>query len=222
MTMVGAEHSLSIVERKWLNTETFELICTRPEGFEFIAGQHVTMHLQEDEREYTILSPPSVDALHFLIKRIDHGRLSSVLAELEPGCKLAISKAKGYLIYRQTDRPIFFVGTGVGIAPFVSMAAAGVRDFTLLHGARDVAGLFFRQDLVVAANRYIPCVSGPIKPGTNVVDLHRGYVTDYVDRYIQPGAYDFYLCGSRAMIHDMTHLLDQHYPETRIYSESFD
>jgi len=220
--MVVAEHSVSILGRKWLDEETFELICTRPKGFEFVAGQHVTMHYQEDEREYTILSPPSADSLHFLIKRINHGRLSSILATLEPESDLAVSKAKGYLIYRRTDRPIFFVGTGVGIAPFVSMAAAGVRNFTLLHGAREVTGLFYRRDLVIAADRYIPCISGQIKQGTNVVDLHRGYVTDYVDRFIKPGAYDFYLCGSRAMIHDMTHLLDQHYPETRIYSEAFD
>ncbi|MGD9948004.1 MAG: ferredoxin--NADP reductase [Desulfobulbus sp.] len=219
--MVVAEHSVSILGRKWLNEETFELICTRPEGFEFVAGQHVTIHHQEDEREYTILSPPSTDSLHFLIKRINQGRLSGILAELDPESELAISKAKGYLIYRPTDRPIFFVGTGVGIAPFVSMAAAGVKNFTLLHGAREVSGLFYRQELAIAANRYIPCVSGQVKSGTNVLDLHRGYVTDYVDRYLKPGAYDFYLCGSRAMIHDMTHLLDQHYAETRIYSEAF-
>ncbi|MGE4560145.1 MAG: ferredoxin--NADP reductase [Desulfobulbus sp.] len=197
------------------------MICTRPEGFEFVAGQHVTIRRQEDEREYSILSPPDADTLHFLIKRISQGRLSSVLAGLEQGDKLSMGNAKGYLIYRPTDRPIFFVGTGVGIAPFVAMAAAGVKNFTLLHGAREVSGLFFRQDLVVAAKRYIPCISGKVKPGINVLDLHQGYVTDYVDRYIEPGAYDFYLCGSRAMIHDMTHLLDQHYPETRIYSESF-
>ena len=219
--MVVTEHSVSILGRKWLNDETFELICSKPEGFEFVAGQHVTMRYQEDEREYSLLSPPSADSLHFLIKRINLGRLSTILADLVTGSELAISKAKGYLIYRPTNRPIFFVGTGVGIAPFVSMAAAGVKNFTLLHGAREVAGLFYRQDLVIAANRYIPCVSGQIKPGTNVLDLHRGYVTDYVDRYLKPGAYDFYLCGSRAMIHDMTHLLDQHYPETRIYSEAF-
>nr|WP_321467616.1 FAD-binding oxidoreductase [uncultured Desulfobulbus sp.] len=219
--MVVAEHSVSILGRKWLNEDTFELICSRPEGFDFVAGQHVTMHHEDDEREYTILSPPSVNTLHFLIKKIDQGRLSSVLAGLDPGSELSISRAKGYLIYRPTDRPIFFVGTGVGIAPFVSIAASGVRNFTLLHGAREVHGLFFRQELVVAAHRYIPCVSGQVKPGTNVVDLHRGYVTDYVDRYIKPGAYDFYLCGSRPMIHDMTHLLDQHFPETRIYSEAF-
>ncbi|MBM9614046.1 hypothetical protein JWJ90_07075 [Desulfobulbus rhabdoformis] len=219
--MVVAEHSVTILGRKWLNEEVFELECTRPEGFEFVAGQHVTMRYQEDEREYTILSPPSADSLLFLIKRIDQGRLSSILATLDIGGELSISKAMGYLIYRPTDRPIYFVGTGVGIAPFVSMARAGVKNFTLLHGAREIAGLFFRQDLMLAATRYIPCVSGKLSPETNVIDLHPGYVTDYIDRYVKPGAYDFYLCGSRPMIHDMTHLLDQHFPETRIYSEAF-
>ena len=72
-----------------------------------------------------------------------------------------------------------------------------------------------------AADRYIPCVSGPVKQGAMVLDLHRGRVTDYLDRYLKPAAYDFYLCGSGAMIHDVTHLLDQHCPGSCIYSESF-
>ena len=94
MTMVVAEHSVTILGRKWLNDEIFELVCTRPKDFDFVAGQHVTVHYQEDEREYSILSPPSADSLHFLIKRIEQGRLSSILATLEMGEELSISKAK--------------------------------------------------------------------------------------------------------------------------------
>ena len=101
------------------------------------------------------------------------------------------------------------------------MAAAGIKGFTLIHGTREVSGLLYRQELLRAADRYIPCVSGAVKQGAMVFDLHRGRVTDYLDRTLKPAAYDFYLCGSGAMIHDVTHLLDQHCPGTRIYSESF-
>lgn len=182
----------------------------------------MTISHQGHEREYTILSSPDGNRLIFLVKRLSQGLLSNVLAELDIGDSLSISRAKGYLVYRPTNRPVYFVATGVGIAPFVAMAAAGIQDFVLLHGAREPSGLYYRKELVVAANRYIPCLSGALKPGINLLDLHRGYVTDYIDRNLKPGTYDFYLCGSRAMIHDMTHLLDQHYPGTRIYSEVFD
>lgn len=219
--MVVAENAVSVLGRKWLDEETFELICTRPEGFEFVAGQHVTIRQGGDEREYSILSSPDANTLHFLIKRINQGRLSRVLAELDSGEELSMSQAKGYLVYRPTDRPVYFVATGVGIAPFVAMAASGIRDFILLHGAREASGLFYRKELLLAARRYIPCLSGTGRSGVNMLDLHRGYVTDYIDRNLKPGTYDFYLCGSMAMIRDMTHLLDQHYPGTRIYSEAF-
>ncbi|WP_306546429.1 ferredoxin--NADP reductase [Desulfobulbus sp.] len=214
-------HVTTVLGHVRLNSETFELICSRPEGFQFVAGQHVTLSYGGEEREYTILSPPKTPELRFLIKRVAGGALSNALGELAPGVLLGISKAKGYLIYRPTDRPVYFVATGVGIAPFVAMAAAGVTGFTLIHGTREVSGLLYRRELTLAANRYIPCLSGAIRPGTALLDLHRGYVTDYVDRHIKPGLYDFYLCGARAMIHDMTHILDQHYPGTRIYSEAY-
>ena len=219
--MVAADYSVLMLGRNWLTEDTFELVCSRPAPFAFVAGQHVTLSYQGQGREYSLLSSPGEDCLRFLIKRIERGHLSNVLAELEVGSSLGLSKAEGYLVYRPTERPVYFVATGVGIAPFVAMAAAGVRGFTLIHGTREMSGLLYRQELLRAADRYIPCVSGPVKPGALVLDLYRGRVTDYLDRYLKPAAYDFYLCGSGSMIHDMTHFLDQHCPGTRIYSESF-
>jgi len=219
--MVGAEYSVSILERNWLSDDTFSLVCSRPKQFSFVAGQHVTLGHEGQAREYSILASPMGDTLHFLIKRVDQGQMSNVLAELEVGTTLGMSKAQGYLVYRPTDRPVYFVANGVGIAPFVAMAAVGITGFTILHGARELSGLLYRKELLQAADRYIPCVSGSVKQGAMVLDLHRGRVTDYLDRYLKPGVYDFYLCGSSAMIHDVTHLLDQLCPGTRIYSESF-
>lgn len=219
--MVAADYSVLLLGRNWLTEDTFELVCSRPSQFAFVAGQHVTLSYQGLGREYSILSSPREESLRFLIKRIEQGHLSTVLAEMEVGTGLDMSKANGYLLYRPTDRPVYFVATGVGIAPFVAMAAAGIKGFTLIHGTREVSGLVYRQELLRAAERYIPCVSGPVKQGSTILDLYRGRVTDYLDRYLKPAAYDFYLCGSGAMIHDVTHLLDQYSPDTRIYSESF-
>lgn len=221
MNSVAPPLITSVKGQVWLDNESFELICSRPENFQFIAGQHVALTHQGKERDYTILSAPDAPELRFLIKRVAGGALSNTLAELTPGAQLLMSKAKGYLTYRPTDRPVYFVATGVGIAPFVAMAAAGVTGFTLIHGTREASQLFYRRELTLAARRYIPCLSGQIKQGTALLDLHRGYVTDYIDRHLKPGLYDFYLCGARAMIHDMTHILDQHYPDTRIYSEAY-
>jgi len=218
---VPPTYSVVVVGRQWLNEDVFVLICSRPAGFSFLAGQYVTLSLAEGEREYTLLSPPTAPELRFLVKRLKGGRVSGALAELAPGTPLGMGRAMGYLTYRPTDRPVVFVATGVGVAPFVAMVAAGVTGFTLLHGVRTVSALFFRQELSVAAHRYIPCLSGKAEPGIALPALHRGRVTDYVDRTFRPGLYDFYLCGARAMITDMTLLLDELCPEARVYSEAF-
>jgi ferredoxin-NADP reductase len=218
---VQFNHSVAVVRRDWLNGEVFVLTCSCPPGFQSQAGQYVSIMHGGEEREYTLLSPPEASVLRFLIKRIEGGKLSGALGDCAPGTVLNISKAKGYLTYRSPDRPVFFVATGVGIAPFVAMVAAGITGYTLIHGARTVSGLFYRQELIAAAKQYIACVSGTLDAETAVPDLQQGYVTQYIERHLQPGLYDFYLCGSRAMITDVTHLLDQRCPDARIYSEAY-
>jgi len=214
-------HTVTVAGRQWLDADSFVLQCSRPDAFSFEAGQHVSLFCEQEERDYTLLSAPSAVDLRFLIKRVAGGKLSTRLAELAPGAVLAMSRAKGYLTYRSTDRPAVFVATGVGIAPFVSMAAAGKTGYTLIQGARNPAGLYFRQELRAAAARYIPCVSGTTKAAADLPNLYPGRVTGAVKRFLEPGRYDVYLCGSRAMITEMILLLDEHCPAARIYSEAY-
>jgi ferredoxin-NADP reductase len=221
MDLSAPAYRTTVLSRIWLNEETFELTCTRPQGLQFLAGQYVALLVQGEEREYTLLSPPDALSLRFLIKKVTGGQLSVALANIAPGGVLAMGKPKGYLTYRPTDRPVYFVATGVGIAPFVAMAADGVRGFHLLHGARTGAGLFYRQELAAAAGQYIPCLSGKDPSMAALPGLYHGYVTEYLQENLKGGPFDFYLCGSRAMIRDMTHFLDQHHPDTRIYSEAY-
>lgn len=211
----------TVLSRTWLNQETFELCCTRPQGFEFLVGQYVTLGVRGEEREYTLIASPDAQELRFLIKRVVGGALSTVLANIAPKDVLEMGYAKGYLTFRPTDRPVYFVATGVGIAPFIAMAADGVRGFHLLHGARNEDGLFYRQEMSAAACQYIPCLSGKDWPSVTLPGLFFGYVTDYLQANLQGGPFDFYLCGSMAMIRDVTHHLDRHHPDTRIYSEAY-
>ena len=212
---------ISVLERVWLNDDNFSLTCTRPEGFRFQAGQYVTLGMGGVEREYTLTSPPDAPVLRFLVKRVVGGRMSEVLSQMALGKQLAMAEPKGYLTHRPSSREAVFVGTGVGIAPYVAMATAGVRGFTLIQGARLVSGLFYRQELQAAADRYVACLSGKDED-LAAVGAFPGYVTTWVAANLPTGNYDFYLCGSRAMIHDMTHLLDRSFPDAVIYSEAYD
>jgi len=209
----------SVLARRWCNEDAFELTCSRPQGFDFVAGQYVSLGIQGEEREYTLVSPPAGDDLRFLIKRVVGGQVSSALGTVAPGTVLAMGRAKGYLRYQPSDRPIYMVATGVGIAPFVAMAADGARGFHLLHGVRTAAGLVYQQELRAAAAQYLPCLSG--QGDIDLPGIYRGYVTKYIEENLKGGPFDFYLCGSMAMIRDLTLLLDRCHPASRIYSEAY-
>lgn len=215
------EYPVTLLERRWFNEDVFELRCSRPAGFSFLPGQFVRVRHQDVEREYTLVSAPADPVLRLLIKRVPQGRFSPLLAQLPSGTELAISAAQGYFCFQPSARQACFIATGTGIAPFVAMCADGVRDFILLHGVRHPSALVYRQELSAAAASYVPCLSTPVG-ADGIQPIFHGYVGAYVETMLPPGDYDFYLCGLRRMVHDLTHLLDTLHPRARVYSEAYD
>ena len=45
---------VQVLNRVWLDGENFELTCTRPRNFSFLAGQHVSLGHGNLERDYNI------------------------------------------------------------------------------------------------------------------------------------------------------------------------
>ncbi|MDO5673651.1 MAG: FAD-binding oxidoreductase [bacterium] len=214
-------HILTILKRHWFNDEIYELHCSKPDGFIFLPGQFIHLRYLDMEREYTLISAPDEPVLRLLIKRMPEGRLSVALAELAIGSEIALSAAQGYFCYQPSEREACFIATGTGIAPFIAMWAGGLSGFTLLHGVSHPSALVYRQELSAAAKRYVPCLSSAAAMEGDPPPF-RGYVGAYVETMLPADNYDFYLCGRRSMIHDLTHLLDARYPDARIYSEAYD
>jgi benzoate/toluate 1,2-dioxygenase reductase subunit len=114
------------------------------------------------------------------------------------------------------------VATGTGIAPFAAMARAGVRGFLLLHGVREPEELYYEALFRGAAARVVPCLTGH---GSGGPPRHEqafpGRVTAYIEAHLPRRPYDFYLCGREEMIRDVTFLVDEGFPGSRVYSEIF-
>jgi len=207
-----------ILSRRWLSPTTFELILERPAGFDFQPGQRVRLWSGPNEREYSIAAAPGDPDVALCIRRVAGGEVSAWLSTAGIGTELCCSGPHGYFTFKPSPRPAIFVATGTGVAPFVSMARAGTKGFTLLHGVKRAEDLFYRDLLAASARRYIACLSeaAPADP-----DVFAGRVTRHLERQVPPGACDFYLCGRREMIRDVTWLIDDRFPGSRVYSEIF-
>ena len=207
-----------LLNRRSLTNRIFEIQLSRPHGFRFLPGQWVRLFLEASSRDYSLVSAPEDAALAFCIRQVHGGRISPLLAEAEKGASFSITGPHGYFIYRNSNRRAVFVATGVGIAPFVSMARAGIAGFILLHGVRKPTDLIYGDVFSKSAERYIPCIS---EPGATVSGAFHGRVTDFLEKHLWPDAYDFYLCGRSEMIRDATLIADERFPGAPVYAETF-
>jgi ferredoxin-NADP reductase len=214
----SATYTTKILERRWLSQGTFELICGRPASFAFAAGQKLRVAGPDGPREYSIVSAPTETTLDMCIRKIDGGRISTALSRSAIGSALTFSGPFGYFNYRPSERQAVFVATGTGIAPFVCMSRAGIRDYILLHGVRQMADLYYRSELEAAACRYIPCLSNAAGVSQN---CFHGRVTEFLKTKLAQADYDFYLCGSGRMIRDCVLLVDERFDRSLIFTEKF-
>ena len=214
-------HSTVLVERRWLSENAFQLELTKPPSLEFTPGQRFQFILENTERDYSVITSPDDPGIDFCIRKVDGGLFSPILAEAEEGSGFSFTGPYGYFTYRPSERDPVFVATGTGIAPFVSMARSGVTGFTLLHDARTSAELFYGDVFQKTAKMYVPCLSAMDTDADVPPDAFPGRVTEYLSEHLQGGAYDFYLCGRGDMIRDVTLLVDEHFPDSLVYTEIY-
>ena len=203
-------------DRAWLSEKAFQVALDRPSGFRFLPGQSIRIANGSAERDYSLACAPDSELLTLCVRHVLHGILSTFLAEAPLGTSLTFTGPHGYFLFQESAQPPVFVATGAGVAPFCSMSSAGVNGFTLLHGVRTVNELYYERHLRAASALYVPCLSEGTTPG-----CFTGRVSDWAREHLPPLTYDFYLCGSREMIRDVTRLADERFPGSLVHTEIF-
>jgi benzoate/toluate 1,2-dioxygenase reductase subunit len=210
--------ALTLSGRRWLSKRAFEIKFSRPSNLVFQPGQRIRIHHQTAERDYTPVSAPHDPEIALCIRKVAGGLFTPLLSEADIGTRFAASGPDGYFTFKRSSRTPIFVATGAGIAPFCSMARSGIGGFTLLHGVDNPEDLYYKAELETAAALFVPCIS---KDDSSFGEYFHGRVTDYLNRHLTRAAYDFYLCGRREMIRDVTWLVDEKYQDSHIYTEAF-
>ncbi len=195
------------------------------------AGKPVTAYKAKlVRRAYSIASPPSdTQALDLFIVRVDGGQLTPLLFELQPGDPLFVDpRLRGtFTLDGVPDgKDLVFVGTGTGLAPFLSMyhqfkGTGRWRRVVLIHGCRYAADLGYGDDLARLAEAdptltYLPAVTREPEDGPWTGLRGRVPTLLTADRYPQltdtpldPAQCHVFLCGNPAMIDQVSADLSQ-------------
>lgn len=212
---------VEVLNRIWLSNLTFEIKLSRPPSFEFLPGQSIRVVHQRLERDYSLVSGPADPTLALCIRNVPDGSLTPHLATAKVGSMISFTGPHGYFTFRPSNRPPLFIATGTGVAPFASMVRSGVKGFILLHGVQGTSELYYEALFRTVSERYVPCLSGSVTGSARPEDVFKGRVTDYLKGNFPFGLYDFYLSGRVDMVREVTHIVDELFPGSMVYTEIF-
>ncbi len=220
---------------------TFRML--RPEGFEFVAGQFLTLKVQVEGKPlvrcYSISSSPSAAGyLEISVKR--QGVVSGMLhSTIRPGSMVSIKRPNGKFVYPAgDDRPLVLLAGGVGVTPLMSMlrhavAADPARPVTLVLSVKTERDVPFRHELEWLAERHpqlriaLAVSGGPlalVAGGSSRIERFGGRVGEPLVRRLVPDIASsiFMICGPGPMMDGMRQLLASlGAPDAQIRYEAF-
>lgn len=208
----------------------------RPEGFEFRAGQFLTVRVPVNgkplARCYSISSSPEARGyLEISVKR--QGIVSGALhAVVRPDSLLEVKGPGGAFAYPVgDDRPLVLLAGGVGITPLMSMlrhavAADPTRPVTLALSVRDAREVPFGEELRLLARRNPQVqVAVAVTRGTPPKGCYAGRIDRrLLEHLVRDRARSlFYLCGPLPMIDSLkAELAALGVPALQVRSEAFE
>jgi ferredoxin--NADP+ reductase len=222
------------------------IIRVEPDGelFEFAGGQYCVLGLPPDakrvpeaeeeesfdekkakkmvRRAYSIASSSKENEyLEFYVALVTTGEFTPRLFALEVGDRIWLGpKATGLFTLKEVpeDADLFLVGTGTGLAPYISMLRGELidephdRQIVIAHGARYAADLGYRAELEGLARihdrlTYIPSITRPGDDGTWKGEsgylqqqIESGRLEELSGVKLDPATSHVFLCGNPAMI----------------------
>lgn len=234
MTNLNRETVLSV--HHW-NDTLFSFTTTRNPSFQFKNGHFVMLGLEVEGRPlmraYSMASPNYEDHLEFYSIKVAEGALTSRLKDLAPGDEVLIGRKPTGTLVLSTLRPgkrLYLLGTGTGLAPFLSIARdldtyEKYEHVVLAHGVRFASELgyseYLRNELPrheyvgeLARNqlRYYPTVTRePYENRGRLTDLLRtGKLTSDLDLPdLDPEHDRVMICGSPSMLTELVELLEE-------------
>lgn len=230
----------TLVRCRTLSPSVRELTFDPGPDHQFVPGHWVTFFLPQPhgeeplKRQYSIASGPREDGtFDVAVTRVEGGPMSSHLHAIEPGAKLRMLEAQGMFVLAAPARPILWVATGTGIAPFRAMlhdlADRGGEGppVVLLFGHRCEEDLLYRDELEAIARAwprfsYVPTLSRASESWAG----RRGYVQAHVPELVARLGVDVdvYVCGLTKMVKDVRRMCREELgvDRKRVHIERYD
>lgn len=217
---VQVDKSIYVTEQVRILTPSTYVVRFSRNDMKFNPGQHLVLGLpgSDDLREYSIYSGADDPFLEVLIKEVDEGVVSKTLKNITEGDRLEVKGPYGFFLGNApaaTGRPLLFIASGTGIAPFHSYVRSYPRsDYRIIHGVRNMEEAY--EMFNFSRDRLHLCTSRD--PDGDF----EGRLTEYLEATEVEAGELVYLCGNSHMIYDAMDILhDKGVPQRNIFTEVY-
>lgn len=207
-----------ILLTEFVTHDVKRFILEKPDGYKFTPGQATDVSInkkgwKDKKHPFTFTSLNDDKVLEFTIKGYstdkypDHKGVTEKLHKLKPGNELLIEEAWGSIYYRGEG---IFIAGGAGITPFIAI----IRDLKTqekINGNR----LFFSnktsEDIILekelkdvfSHRQLVLTLTRETRSGYE----HGRIDKDFLQKYVNDFSQNFYVCGPKKMVNDITHSL---------------
>ena len=220
---------VSLIERRAIARDTFELVIERPKNFDYRPGQYVILTINNPKyteldmpyRALSIVSHPDEPHLRFAMRASASSFKKSCLA-MHPGEKCTVYGPMGSFGIQHTGRSIAFLIGGIGITPIIPMLKDlrqnGFRkEVYLFYSNRDQERAAYHAYLQQLDAQWHPFTYRPIYTSTEK-RINRDTLSMLGDLCL----YDFYVVGTSNFVKSMTKMLmDHRVPSDQIFYDDF-
>ncbi len=227
-----------VLRNEFITPTVFEVdFKVDTDAFRFVAGQFIMVKFKDVDnpektlsRAYSILSAPEDKVITLCVKYVEGGKGTQYLKDLKVSDRVNLTGPYGKFVYKtQKPRTPFFISTGTGIAPYVSMIESAAyqeqapSQGVCLFGVRTEDEILYEHYFRKHKNfEYIPTVSRPRNPHWQGF---KGRVTHYLQELPDNRDWtlcDYYICGGNDMIKEVKELLlKKGVPKDQIYQEIY-
>ena len=200
---------------------SFQFELVEPNVMTFFAGQYVSIKVDDagDRRSYSMTTRPDVThSFGLFVDTITNGLGVTKLKNLQFGEEIELMGPLGLFTLGEeaVTRPVVFVATGAGIAPFLSMIEDQLQtrhttqELTLYWGNRHETELCLEDQLQEMMSGFLNFHLHPvISQAVPEWPLCRGRVTDCLTVHDLPENGQYMLCGNQTMITNVNELLQK-------------
>ncbi len=231
MSITMVMHTTTLIEKKCIGDEMYEIRFAKPKNFAFQAGQFVQIVIPQGEnsvfRSYSISSTPQEDYIELCVKLFPDGVGSNYFRSKEIGQEIILKDPAGRFVLDSVPEDVYFIATGTGLGPIMGIIRDELENkknknkLHLIFGIRHEKNIFWADRLDELQKNhsnftYSLTLSQPEDSWTGL----RGRVTEHLPA--DTSNLHAFLCGSADMVKTVREMLTTRGTEvSKIHFEIF-